>query len=60
MIFRLSPEAERFYDAVTNFIIAKKVADRPLIVGLNGVDGSGKTTMARILEQCLKNACHNV
>ena len=34
------------YTFLANFIEARKKPDRPLIVGINGVDGSGKTIFA--------------
>ena len=56
----LNSKEATFYESVIDFIVTKKVPDYSLIVGLNGVDGSGKTTMARTLEHRLKKSGHKV
>jgi len=48
------------YGFLANFIEARKKADRPLIVGINGVDGSGKTTFAENMAEVLEERGHDV
>ena len=37
------------YDVLADFVLSRKPAHRPVIVGINGVDGSGKTVLAERL-----------
>ena len=49
-----------FYQFLVDFILTKKQPTHPVIVGINGVDGSGKTVLADNLTRILKQTRHSV
>ena len=51
------------YRSLADFILSRKPAHRPVIVGINGVDGSGKTVLAEGLSgalRCLGRPAHTI
>ena len=53
------PLAARFYLPLADAIAdVKKRADRPWMVGINGAQGTGKSTLCRFLELVLRNQHH--
>src|SRR5688572_9251443 len=53
-------DARDCYLALADFIHASKLAGRALVVGINGVDGSGKTVLADSLARILEERGHGV
>lgn len=49
-----------FHQFLIDFILARKKSDHPITVGINGVDGSGKTVLAGNLTRILEQAGHSV
>lgn len=43
------------FEKITGCISDKKQKDKPFIIGVNGIDGSGKTTFALALDEYLKS-----
>jgi uridine kinase len=41
--------------SISDFILSKKSPDKPLLVGINGIDGSGKTSIARNITEYLSD-----
>ena len=44
------------YTAISEFVVSRKSDDQPLVVGINGVDGSGKTQFTKNLLSYLDQA----
>ncbi len=55
-----SLDATMLHIALVDRISASKRSDEPLIVGINGVDGSGKSTIAGALAQHLRRSHYDV
>lgn len=55
-IYRIITKINGLYSDVAKKILGKKQNGRPLIIGINGVDTSGKTTFTKEFDRCLSNA----
>lgn len=50
---RFCTNAEQYYLPLANWLEAQVCGDRPIVAGINGAQGSGKTTLTKLLRKLL-------